>query len=217
MRGFFSVDSKFYTLCSRIVDLAILSVLSLAGSVLVISIVPAIAALNYSVKLCVIDERGRSYREYIRFYKEHFLQGLKYGAVIMSLSAALVFLVFTLVTSVQNSSAISNAAVFAGIAAFMLLIILGSFVLWLCILFPSARLSSALLPKLTLVAAIKQLPLSFLMIIMLAAGILLTVVSPPLILILPALLSLLCVTLTEPALQRLYPDYSYYNLQEKQP
>ena len=68
-----------------------------------------------------------------------------------------------------------------------------------------------------LVAAVKRFPLSLLMMILLAAGILLIVVSPPLILVFPALLSLFCVRLTEPALRRLYPDYSYYNLQEKQP
>lgn len=76
MKGFFSVDGKFYTVMSKIFDLLLVILLWLAGCIPVVTVLTSTASMYHTVVKCVRYDRGRVLPEFWEAYRKNLPQGI---------------------------------------------------------------------------------------------------------------------------------------------
>lgn len=90
MKSLFNLDNPVFQVLSRIADLAVLSILCLVCCLPVITIGPALVALNKTVYDLTIERGGGILRTYFRAFRSNLRQGMIAGLAGLLALAALV-------------------------------------------------------------------------------------------------------------------------------
>lgn len=90
MKNLFNLDNPVFQVLSRIADLAVLSVTCLVCCLPVVTIGPALAALNKTVYDLTMDRCGGILRTYFRSFRANLRQGMVAGLLGLLAVAALV-------------------------------------------------------------------------------------------------------------------------------
>lgn len=92
MRGIFSVDGKFYSITSKILDMVIVSVLWLIGCIPIITFFTSTSSMYHTVVKCIRYERGKVFEEFKEAYKKNLKQGIELTLFYGMIGAVIVFL-----------------------------------------------------------------------------------------------------------------------------
>lgn len=202
MSGFFNLDNGFFTTLSKIADIIILSVIWALICIPVITIGPATTALYYATVKAVRRDRGYLFREFFKSFKQNFKRGAIAG-VIMTLIA--LFLGFDLLWAWMNMTAINNSSILLGI--FIALAVM--FICFSIYVFPIlSRFDMTIkqLFKAAMFMAIKHLPSTIVMFVIIAICALGIFFIPILIFLIPAGATLIISLLMERIFKKYMPE-----------
>lgn len=76
MSGFFSLENPFFQFMSKLCDVILISILYVILCLPIVTIGPATTALYYTMVKVVRRERGYVFREFFRSFKQNFKSGL---------------------------------------------------------------------------------------------------------------------------------------------
>lgn len=203
MDKFFGVDGTFYTIMSKVADLIVASFIWIIGCIPIVTIFVSTASLYYTVVKCIRYDQGRIIAEFWNAYKKNLWQGIElmlvYGCVgtILALADYYVF-----VQSTNRSSLFFFLTI--GVLGFSLLYLLN--LLWMPVVLSRFSNSFGNLLKLNYVIAIKNIPKSIVILLVISASVILCLVMNELIFMLPAVAVFVNSFLSEPTLWRYMPE-----------
>lgn len=202
MKGFFRVDGKFHTIMSKIVDLFLLMVLWVIGSLPVVTVITSTASMYTALVKCVRYDQGRVLPVFWEAYRVNLRQGIAltvlFGAVGVLL-AGVDYWVFVVSTSR------TGAFLILAVAALGLSVVYLLNLLWIVPVF--SRFSNTLgnILKLNYVIAVRNILRSIPMFLVLMAGFILFLAVNELVFILPPMMALANSFLLEPAMHKYMP------------
>ena len=115
MRGLFSMDSPFFQFLSRMADLIVLNLIFIVCCVPVITIGPALTALNYVTLKTAAGEDCFIVRSFFKSFRQNFRQALIIWLLMLVVGGALAYNFYTLWGSSDQLQII--ILIFSGIAA----------------------------------------------------------------------------------------------------
>lgn len=202
MGNLFNMDNVFFTAIGKLVDLMIISILWVIICIPVITIGPATTALYYTVVKVIRRERGYLLREFFGSFKSNFKTGSLAGIIITILAIAL-YLDRKIVSTYEGNVYFILFSVFNAMILFLFFVsiyifpILSRFKVGLKQLFKSS-----------LFMAIKHLPTTILMAVIIISFMLGIRMMPPVAFVGPALCVLLCSFLLERVFKKYMPEKS---------
>ncbi|HHX55596.1 MAG TPA: YesL family protein [Clostridiales bacterium] len=208
MGTLFNLDNPVFTAINKFVDMLFLSIVYIIICIPIITIGPATTALYYTVVKNVRKERGYPFREFFKSFKDNFKQ----GALITIMLVVAYIVMYIDIQFAKTLTGIPNMIL---VSIFMgMLIVLVSINIYV---FPylsrfEAKTKQTLLNSLFL--AIRHLPSTLLLIVILIAGASLAFIIPIFIIIVPSLTVLLQSFLIERIFKKYMPDKSKENLEE---
>lgn len=202
MGGFFSVDGKFFSVTSKIVDMAVITLMWAVGCIPVVTILTSTSSLYHTTVKCIRYDRGKVYVEFIDAYKKNLKQGIPLtilygfiGAVIGRLD----YEVFIL-----SRSRTSMVFIFAvGMLVLTVLYLLN--VLWLVPVFSRFSNTFSKILQLNYVIAGRYFVRSIPMFAVSVTAVVFMLASPPLVILFPSLVMLINSYLAEPGLHKFMP------------
>ena len=201
MGSFFSINSPFYKIMSKVFDAIVISLIYVVVCIPVITIGPATTALYYTIVKSLRRERGYIVREFFKSFKMNIKQGIIAGLIFTLLAALLIF-------NLYNVDVIGGKA--AGYLWYLYLILLILEMMVYVYVFPIlSRFTVTIknLFRLSLFMAIRHLLTTLVSLVILAAGLLITWLTTGLALFfVPALVTLLTSLMMERVLKRYLPE-----------
>jgi len=202
MGNLFNLDNGFFTALSKICDILLLSVVWSLLCIPIITIGPANTALYYATVKVIRRERGYLFREFFRSFKLNFKRGAITGIIFTLFTF---FLGFDLFWAWTNMSMVENSSIYFGI--FLALTIM----MICCSIYAYPVLSRfdmtvKQLLKASAFMAIRHLPSTVLMFIIIAIGTIGIFFIPILIFIIPAGATFLISLLMERILKKYMPE-----------
>ena len=186
MSNFFNLENGFFQTMSKIFDLMFVSVLWVFCCFPVVTIGPATVALYYVVAKVVLRERGYVHKEFFRAFKENFITGVLYTIVLVIMA----FLFYMNFSFIHMNNTKANAFLFY--VYWMMLFIIGCVTVYLFPLLSRFNLKRLQLVKLSLFMALKHLPRTLIMLVLVLITGFSMFIMPALSMILPGLCALLC-------------------------
>ena len=201
--GFFSVDGKFYTFMSKVVDLGFISLLWLVGCLPVVTIITSTASAYQTVVKCVRYEQDTVFAS----FKEAYLQNLRQGIALtlfFGILGGLISLADYYVMFVSTGTSVVSLALAMGMLILTLVYLLN--LLWIGPVFSRFANTFGNLLKLNYVVALRHVPRSVPMLLLVAAGIVVFLAWNELFIIVPGVVLLCYSLLAEPALRKFMPE-----------
>ena len=202
MKNPFSIDGRFFKIMGRVADLFILALLWIVGCLPVVTIVTSTAALYYAVVKCVRYDTGKLFTEFRDFYVANLRQGIVLTLLFGS-GGALIGLADYQVILRSSDGAGPPFIVGFGLLFLSLLFLLN--LLWIAPVFSRFADTIGNVLRLNYVIAMRNLPGSLLMLLMIAVAAILILASNELILLLPSAVMLGHSLVVEPAMRRYMP------------
>ena len=202
MGGIFSVEGKFFTVTSKMVDMVVITLMWILGCIPIITIFTSTSSLYHTTVKCIRYDRGKAYEEFIDAYKKNLRQGISltilYGLIGMIIGW-LDYKVFFL--SQSRTSIVFILAV--GMLMLTVLYLLN--VLWIVPVF--SRFSNTLgnILKLNYVISTRYLIRSIPMMAVIVTAVIMMQASIPLVIIFPSLVMLINSYISEPGLHKYMP------------
>lgn len=202
MSNFFNMDNAFFTTIGKLVDLFLISLIWVLLCLPVITAGPATTALYYTVVKVIRRERGYLVREFFNSFKVNFKQGAVAGVIVLLLSFALYydrkivavlegnfgFVMFTLVNATSLILFCVSIYIFPVLSRF--------------------KMSLMQLLKSSLFMAMKHLPTTLLLAVIVIAFAVGVYVMPIVICLAPALCCLVCSFFLERVFKKYMPEKS---------
>lgn len=165
---FFDYDSPFMQGLTKMADLMILNLITICCCLPIVTIGPALTAMNYmALKICR-DENNGVVKPYFKSFKQNFIQGTIIGLLVMG--AGLV-LAFDLYAMAQPENVISNVIRVAVLVATVLLVFITMFVFPVLARFENTVFKTI---KNALLLSMIQFPKTVLMILMYSVTVIIT-------------------------------------------
>ena len=202
MGTFFRVDGKFYTVMSKVADMALLSVFWIIGCLPVVTLVTSTASLYHTVVKCVRYDTGAVFRDFKEAYKKNLRQGIGLTLLFGAMGAILAFADYWLFFVSKSRSAL---LLLATLAALLLSVVYVLNVLWLVPVFSRFSNTFNMILKLNYVISMRHLLRCIPVIVMIAVAVILLVTLNGLLFFVPALVTLLSSYFAEPVLWRYMP------------
>ncbi len=202
MASFFSYDNPIITGVNKIVDMFLLSLVYVIVCLPIITIGPATTALYYTVVKNVRKERSYPFREFFKSFKDNFKQGF-----ITTLIFIGIYLI--LFVDLQFAKALSGtmATIFSGIFIGLFIIVIAINVHVFAYL-SRFEVTIKQLFKNSFFLAIRHLPSTIFMIIILGVGLLISWIIPIAFVMTPALVALLQSFFIERIFKKYMPEKS---------
>lgn len=202
MKNLFSAEGTFYSVSSKIVDMALLSILWLVGCIPVVTILTSTASMYQATVKCVRYDRGKAYQEFIDAYKKNLKQGigltLLYGGIGALIGYGDYFVFFLM----KNRTSLGfMAAVFMLLLTFVYLMN----IVWIVPVFSRFSNTFGNLLRLNFVASVHFIIRSIVMIGIVVITVILILSYIPLIILLPSLALFVISYISEPGLHRYMP------------
>lgn len=208
MRGFFSVEGKFFTVTSKIVDMVFITILWFIGCIPIVTIMTSTASMYQTTVKCIRYNRGKVFEEFKDAYKKNLKQGIQLTVLYGIIGAVIGFgdyYVFHLMSSRSSMAFI----LVAGMIIWTLLYLMN--VLWLIPVFSRFANTFGNILRLNYVISTKHIIRSILMILIICAAVLLVRIAPPLVIIVPSLSMLVISYASEPGLHKYMPEQTEDN------
>lgn len=202
VKDLFSIDGRFFRIMGKTADLFILALLWIVGCLPVVTIVTSTAALYYAVVKCVRYDTGKLFPEFRDFYVANLRQGIMLTLLFGGVGALIGLADYQMVVRSSDGSGSSLIATF-GLLFLSLLFLLN--LLWIAPVFSRFANTIGNVLRLNYVIAMRNLPGSLLMLLMIAAAAILILALNELILLLPSVVMLGHSLLAEPAMRRYMP------------
>ena len=202
MKGFFSIDGKFYAVMTKIADLLFVALLWIVGCLPVATVLTSTASMYYVVVKCIRYDRGRVWPEFWEAYRNNLRQGIGLTLLFGGIGAVIGFLDYYIFVLSSNRS---GAFFILVIAALIISAVYVMNALWIAPVF--SRFSNTLgnLLKLNYVIAMKNLLRSIPLVLLALVGIVLILFFYEMVFVLPSLIFLIQSFLVEPALRKYMP------------
>lgn len=200
MRGFFNLDNGFFQTMSKLFDLMFVSILWVIFSMPVITMGPATVALYYVTVKVVRKERGYVFAEFWKSFKENFLTGIIYMAVILGIG----FLFYVNFEVINFRNTTWNLILFY--IYWMFLFIISSTVVYLFPLLSRFSLKRFQLVKMSLMVSMKHLPKTLIILMIVVVSGVSMYIVPALTAILPGLCALFTSFPLEKVMKRYLPE-----------
>jgi uncharacterized membrane protein YesL len=202
MGNIFNLDNGFFTTINKLIDILLLSIIWVIICIPIITIGPATTALYYTVVKVIRRERGYLLSEFFKCFKDNFKTGALAG-IIMTILAIALYADRKIVSTFDGNLYFFMFSIFN--AMILLLFCVSIYV------FPIlSRFNVGLkqLFKSSLLMAIKHLPTTILMAVIIIAFMLGIYIMPPVAFVGPALCFLLCSFLLERVFKKYMPEKS---------
>jgi uncharacterized membrane protein YesL len=202
MSNFFNLDNGIFTFLSKVCDIIFLSVIWVILCIPIITIGPANTALYYATVKVIRRERGYLFREFFRSFRLNFKRGAIIGVLLTVLFAILILDLLTAWTTITANSSINSIL-------FGIYLVISFFLLSISVyVFPVLSrfdMTVKQLIKSSALMALKHLPYTLGMIIVVAAAALGIAFIPILIVVVPATSVLINSLLMERILKKYMP------------
>ena len=202
MGGFFSVEGKFYSITSRIVDMVIITVMWIIGCIPIVTILTSTSSMYHATVKCIRYYRGRALTEFIEAYKKNLRQGIPLTVFYGAIGAMIGLIDYRVFAVMQSRTGVAFILAF-GMAAVTVLYLLN--VLWLVPVFSRFTNTFGGIIQLNYVIAAKHVIRSIPMLMVLIIAVILVLASFPLVILFPSLAMLLISYLSEPGLHKYMP------------
>ncbi len=202
MGGIFSVDGKFFTVTSKIVDMVVITLLWIVGCIPIVTIVTSTATMYHTTVKCIRYDRSKAYQEFIDTYKKNLKQGIQLTILYGIFGAVIGFLDYQIfVMSQSRTSTVFILAV--GMLIITILYLLN--ILWIVPVFSRFSNTFGKIVQLNYVIATRYFIRSIPMFLIIIAAVIVMLASIPLVIIFPSLVMLLNSYFSEPGLHRYMP------------
>lgn len=202
MRGLFSAEGTFFSVCSKIVDMVIITFMWAVGCIPVVTILTSTASMYHTTVKCVRYDRGKAVQDFIDAYKKNLKQGVQLTVLYGLIGVAIGFIDYKMVFLAQSKSgAMFIFSLFMFIVTCLYLLNL----LWIVPVF--SRFSNTLgnILQLNFVISFRNIIRSIPMLVIILALVILVVASVPLIILASSLIMFLLSYFAEPALHKFMP------------
>ena len=200
MAGFFNYDNPIITGINKIVDMILLSLIYVIICIPIITIGPATTALYYTVVKNIRKERGYPFREFFKSFKDNFKQGF-----IVTIILIVMYLILVVDIQFAKNLTGTTGTIFSGI-------FIGLFLIAIAVnvhVFPYLSRFEVTIKQLfknSFFLAIRHLPSTILMVIILGVGLLVSWIIPIAVFVVPAIVALLQSLLIERVFKKYMPD-----------
>lgn len=202
MKGFFSIDGKFYAVMTKIADLLFVALLWIVGCLPVATVLTSTASMYYVVVKCIRYDRGRVWPEFWEAYRNNLRQGIGLTLLFGGIGAVIGFLDYYIFVLSSNRS---GAFFILVIAALIISAVYVMNALWIAPVFSRFSNTFGNLLKLNYVIAMKNIIRSVPMLLLVVIAIILILMLHEMVFILPPLVLLIHSFLMEPAMRRYMP------------
>lgn len=202
MGRFFSVEGKFYTVCSKIVDMVILTLMWAVGCIPIVTILTSTSSMYHTTVKCIRYERGKVWEEFMDAYKKNLKQGVGLTVLFGVIGAAIGYGDYYVFAVAEGRSYPSYLLAMAMLVLSVLYLLN---VIWLVPVFSRFSDTFGRILRLNYVIAVRNLLRSIPMFLIFLAAVILTFASVLLIIISPSLVLLLHSYLAEPAMRKFMP------------
>lgn len=176
MGRFFDLDNGFFRFLNKVFDMLVLNFLVLLLCIPVVTAGPAIASMYYIALKEVRDEEGYVVKPFFKFFKKNFKQGLILELIVAAAAAVMTADVYVMYQWTQKESGFLLSLLFALIIGFALVCAVTA-----VYIFPMLAKFDNSVKKLvtnSLVMAIRHLPQSVLMVLIVAGCGVLVYINP---------------------------------------
>lgn len=202
MRGFFSAEGTFFSVCSKIVDMIVITFLWLIGCIPIVTILASTASMYHTTVKCVRYDRGKASRDFIEAYKKNVKQGVGLTVLYGVIGVVIAVVDYKMVFLTQSRT--STMFMFS-LGMFIVTCLYLINLLWIVPVFSRFSNTFGNIVRLNFVISFRHLIRSVFMLFIIVAGLILVLASAPLIILMPSLI-LLCVSyLSEPGLRKFMP------------
>lgn len=202
MQGLFSAEGKFYTVCSKIVDMVFLTLLWLVGCIPIVTILTSTASMYHVTVKCIRYERGKVFEEFKDAYRKNLKQGVGLTLLYGGIGVAVGFLDYQ-VFFLSQSRTMPIFILAVGMVILSVLYLIN--VIWLIPVFSRFSNTFGKIVRLNYVIAARFLLRGIPIVLILAAAVIMVLASFPLVILSPPLTMLIISYLTEPGLHKYMP------------
>lgn len=203
MRNFFGIEGKFFVVTSKMVDLVGITFLWLVGSIPIVTILTSTASMYQTTVKCIRYDRGKIFEEFKKAYKKNLKQGIALTLLFGSIGVVIAFGDYYVFHQLRSRSAMAFVLV-VGMLVWSCLYLMN--LIWIIPVFSRFSNTFANILRLNYVIATRYILRSTLMLFILAAAVLMAVVTIPLVIIMPSLLMLILSYFCEPCLHKYMPE-----------
>lgn len=202
MKGIFSAEGTLFSVCSKIVDMVIITCLWVIGCIPIVTILTSTASMYHTTVKCVRYDRGKATRDFIDAYKKNLKQGIGLTVLFGAIGALIGFVDYKMVFLAQSQT--SGMLVFA-LAMFILTCLYLLNLLWIVPVFSRFSNTFGNILRLNFVISFRYIIRSIPMFLIIIAGVILILASSPLIILFPSLIFFVMSYLAEPGLHKFMP------------
>lgn len=208
MSGFFSAEGKFFSITSRIIDMAGITLLWIIGCIPIITILTSTSSMYHTTVKCIRYERGKVFEEFKEAYKKNLRQGIPLTVLYGILGAVIGFIDYHVFSIMQSRSGAAFILAFGMLIVTVLYLIN---VLWLIPVFSRFTNTFKKIIQLNYVIAVRNIIRSIPIFLILIISVILVLASFPLVIVFPSLAMLMISYLSEPGLHKYMPKQEENN------
>lgn len=202
MGGIFSVEGRFFSVTSRILDMVVITLMWAVGCIPIVTILTSTSSLYHTTVKCIRYDRGKAYAEFIDAYKKNLKQGIPL-TIFYGITGAVIGWLDHRVFVLSQSGTNMAFVLVVGMLILTLVYLLN--VLWLVPVFSRFSNTFGKILQLNYVIAGRHLVRSIPMLAVVIAAVLFMLASPPLVILFPSLMMLINSYLSEPGLHKYMP------------
>lgn len=195
----FNMDGGVFSFLNKLFDVLFLSILWTLFCLPIITIGPSTTALYYTTAKVIRKDRGYVWHEFWHAFKTNFVTGAIY-TVIMAAIVVIFYFGFAITKGTEDTT-----LKFVRYAYFLLVFFVGCGYTLLFPILSRFSLPKFQMLKMSFLISLKHFPVTFVVALIMMAGGTILFFVPALLLILPAVISLLCSLLIEPVFKRYLP------------
>ncbi len=202
MGNLFNMDNAFFTIMGKLVDIFVISILWILLCIPIVTAGPATTALYYVMVKVIRRERGYLIREFFKCFKMNFKQGAIVGIILTTIYVAL-YMDRKIVLTFEGNV---GFVFFAIINAMSLIVFCVT--IYIFPVLSRFKVSIKQLFKSSLFMAMKHLPSTVLMALIIIATLVGVYYMIPVVFVAPALCCLACSMLMERIFKKYMPEKS---------
>lgn len=202
MGGIFSVEGKFYSVTSRMVDMVVITLMWIIGCIPIVTILTSTSSLYHTTVKCIRYERGKAFEEFRDAYKKNLKQGIPLTLFYGGIGAVIGLVDYQVLVLMQSRT---RAAFVLAVCTLLVTALYLMNVLWLIPVFSRFSNTFGKIIRLNYVIATRYIIRSIPVFLILIVSVILVLASFPLVVIFPSLVMLLSSYFMEPGLHKYMP------------
>lgn len=186
MGGIFNLDNAFWRTISKAFDAVVLSFLYIIFCIPIVTIGASTTAFYYTLMKIAKDEEGYITKEFIKSFRQNFKQGTIIHIILSVIYAIIILDIFIMLRIANNTIEFIILYIFL-----FLIMIVNMLTLYIYPLLAKFSNTTKNLLRFSFILCIKHLGWTVFMFIIIGLASVISLIVPPLVLILPGIISLL--------------------------